>query len=55
MTPWSWDTYDTLIPPVLLLVAFVAASVGLWRWIAVNVADHPATSDERHVSPERSR
>lgn len=30
--PWDWDTYDTFLPPVALLVVHAAASVGLWWW-----------------------
>ncbi len=33
MVPWSWDTYNAPIPPIALLGAHAAASVGLWWWI----------------------
>jgi hypothetical protein len=33
MVPWAWDTYDTVVPPALLLVASALLSVALWTWI----------------------
>ncbi len=30
--PWDWDTYEAPLPPVVVLVAHVAASLGLLWW-----------------------
>ncbi len=30
MYPWRWDTYDTALPPIVLLVAHLAAVAVLW-------------------------
>lgn len=35
MVPWSWNTYDTPLPPMVILALHAAASVGLWRWISM--------------------
>ena len=32
MFPWDWNTYNSPVPPVVLLAMSVAASVGLWTW-----------------------
>jgi hypothetical protein len=32
--PWSWDTWSTPVPLEVLIVAHIAASVGLW-WVCV--------------------
>lgn len=33
MEPWNWNTYDTPLPPIVLLALSVAASIGLWHWM----------------------
>ena len=39
LLPWEWDTYDTFLPPIVLLAGHVAASVGVWFWAAQAVAE----------------
>ncbi len=38
LLPWEWDTYDTVVPPVVLLAVHLAATVGLWVWVHRAVA-----------------
>ncbi|MFN3255079.1 MAG: DUF2142 domain-containing protein [Ilumatobacter sp.] len=44
MNPLDWNTYDTVVPPVVLLVMHLAASVGLLAWATTHVADDPSRS-----------
>jgi hypothetical protein len=30
--PWDWDTYDAPLPPIVLIVAHAAATIGLVMW-----------------------
>jgi hypothetical protein len=32
LLPWEWDTYDTVLPPIVLLAVHLTASVGIWFW-----------------------
>ena len=32
--PWRWDTYGSPLPPVALLMLFVAVSWAMWRWVS---------------------
>lgn len=33
MMPWRWDTYDTAVPPVMLLWLHVLVAGGIWWWL----------------------
>lgn len=50
LLPWEWDTYETPLPPVVLLVAHLGASLALFRWASnldgrVSRPLKPSTSD----------
>ena len=34
LLPWEWDTYDTVVPPIVLLAVHAGATVGIWLWAA---------------------
>lgn len=47
--PWSWNTYDTAVPPLLLLALHALASGGLWWWVdaAVRAGAMPPAPSSR--------
>jgi hypothetical protein len=49
MFPWEWDTYGTVLPPVVLIGLHALATFGLWRWadrqVGLTPADAPTTHD----------
>lgn len=44
MFPWEWDTYGTVLPPVVLIGLHAVASVALWRWADRQLGGVPVDS-----------
>ena len=42
LSPWDWDTYESPLPPVIVLAVHLAASVGLFWWAVQRVDSGPA-------------
>ena len=38
LSPFAWNTYNTPMPPVLILVMHIGASVGLWLQVSKTVS-----------------
>jgi hypothetical protein len=47
MFPWEWDTYGTVLPPVVLIGLHAVASVALWRWADRQLGGVPVDSARR--------
>jgi hypothetical protein len=53
--PWTWDTYGSPVPPVVVLLLFAAASVSLWygvRGIVISAPEEPSAGATGEAADE---